>query len=345
MRVKFNKFERVAGIFVITAIVGTFLGGVVVAVKRGWFERKVEFKTKFETAGGLNPGTQVQMAGLRVGSVESIELVSDNQVIVTFTIPYKLLAKVRQDSAVHTIRPFLIGDKVMEVTVGSANAPQAEPGAFIPSEASTDLMDIVGGRKLGAYLDEMGTLMTSLRTVLKAFSDNKRAESLIQVFDEIHPLLVNINMMAKEMTTLSQQATRKKNLQKIVENLVLTTDTLNKAMPQLAEAIENNPNVAKDLVGIVGDLSKLTSEMTKVLPAIAELAPELPQASRRAIEAMNEAVIVLKAMQKSFLLKGSVQDVKEEEAALAKKKQEEAEIAKKKSEEENKENERLPASE
>ncbi len=337
MMLKFNKFERVAGLFVITAIMGCFAAGVVVAVKKGWFERKVEFKTKFESAAGLTPGTQVQMAGLRVGSVDSVELISDNQVIVTFTIPFKHLNKIREDSVVHTIRPFLIGDKVLEITVGTETAKPVLPGAFVASEGSVDLMDIIGGRKLGTYLEGMGSLMTSLRTVLNAFSDTKRAEALVQVFDQLHPLLVNVNMMAKEMTSLSQQATRKKNLQKIVDNLVTVTNVLDTAMPQLTEVVESNPHLAKDMAGMVQDLSKLTAEMTKVLPVFTELAPELPRVSRRAIEAMDEAVVILKAMQKSFLLKGSVQDVREEEAALAKKKEEE-----KKKEDQS---ERMPASE
>jgi phospholipid/cholesterol/gamma-HCH transport system substrate-binding protein len=188
-----------------------------------------------------------------------------------------------------------------------------------------DVMDVLGGRQLGNVFQEMGTLMTSLRTVLTAFSDPRRAETMVKLFDEMLPLVVNANHMSLEMAKLGTAANRKKNINKIIDNLVVMTETLNRAMPQIQEAIENSPHMAKDIGAIVENLSKLTTEMNKVLPALAEVAPELPRASRRAIEAMDEAVIVLKAMQKSFLLKGSANEVREEELAAEKKKQKESE--------------------
>jgi phospholipid/cholesterol/gamma-HCH transport system substrate-binding protein len=48
-------------------------------------------------------------------------------------------------------------------------------------------------------------------------------------------------------------------------------------------------------------------------PTVKEIGPDMPRVSRRAIEALDEMVITLKAMQKSFLLSGKVKDVKEEE--------------------------------
>lgn len=327
MKVKFNKFERIAGLFVLTAIGGTLVAGAVIAVKKGWFERKVELKTKFETASGLNPGTQVQMSGLRIGSVDSVELVADNEVIVTFTIPHKHLLKIRKNSHAQTIRPFLIGDKVLEITVGTADSPQLEPGEFVSSTASTDLMDLLGGRKLGAFLEEMGSIMGSMKTIIKAFGEERRAENVIRVFDEVLPLFKNVNSMANEVTELGKQANHNKNMKKMVENVVLATDQINKALPEIVSVVQTSPHLAKDMVSIVENLSKLTAEMTQILPAFSQVAPEIPLATKRAIEAMDEAVVVLKAMQKSFLLKGSVEEVREEE------------------EKRKREGERLPASE
>lgn len=315
MKVRFNKFERVAGLFVVMAIFGCIASGVFVAIQKGWFERKIELKTTFDTAAGLNPGTQVQMSGLRVGSVESVELMSDTQVMVTFSVSQRHFSKIKKDSIARTIRPFLIGDKVLDVSVGGAGAEAVKPGETISAEPSTDLMDLLGGRQMGVALKEMGSLMTSMRTLFQAFSDPKRANAVVEVFDQLLPLVVNVNRMAVEMSTLGKTVNKKKQVQKILENLVTMTDTLNLAMPQLQEMMSASPHLAKDIASIVENMAQMTAEMNKVLPALAEVAPELPRASKRAIEAMDEAVVVLKAMQKSFLLKGSAAEVREEEAA------------------------------
>lgn len=325
MRVKFNKFERVAGLFVITAVGGVIVAGLVVAVQKGWFERKVEFKTTFESAAGLNPGSQVQMSGLRVGAIESVELVSEREVRVTFQVAQKHAAKIREDSVVRTIRPFLIGDKVLDISVGQEATALAQPGSTLPSQASLDIMDVLGGRQLGNVFEEMGSLMASLKTILTAFSDPKRAESMVRLFDELLPLVENANQMSVEMAKLGGAANRKKNAHKLIDNLVAMTTTLNRAMPQIEQAIESSPHLAKDVTLMVENLSRLTVELNKVIPALAEVAPELPRASRRAIEAMDEAVIVLKAMQKSFLLKGSAKEVREEELVQEQRKLKESE--------------------
>ena len=57
MKVKFNKFERVAGLFVLSTIFGglALLGGV--AIKQGWFETKVKFSTNLRNADGIRIGT------------------------------------------------------------------------------------------------------------------------------------------------------------------------------------------------------------------------------------------------------------------------------------------------
>lgn len=317
MKVKFSKFERVAGIFVLMAMVGCVAAGVFVAIQKGWFERKIELRTTFDSASGLTPGTQVQMSGLRVGSVDSVELLSDTQVMVTFNVSQRHFSKIKKDSVVRTIRPFLIGDKVLEVSVGSEGSGHVQPGGLIAAESSMDLMDLLGGRQLGDALKEMGTLMSSVRTLFQAFADPKRASALVQMFDQLLPLVTHANRMAIEMTTLGKQVNRKKNMQRIVENMIVMTNTLNSAMPQIQEMIASSPHLARDIGSIVENLASLTNEMNKLFPALAEIAPELPRASRRAIEAMNEAVIVLKAMQKSFLLRSSAEEVREEEAAAA----------------------------
>ncbi len=60
MKIKFNKFERVAGVFVGVAIIGSVAISAAVAVKKGWFAPKVEYHTYMESAEGIHPGTQVQ---------------------------------------------------------------------------------------------------------------------------------------------------------------------------------------------------------------------------------------------------------------------------------------------
>jgi phospholipid/cholesterol/gamma-HCH transport system substrate-binding protein len=312
VKIKFNLYERVAGFFVLTAIIGTFLFGLGVAIKRGWFEPKVAYRTSLPSADGLHVGTLVQVAGLRAGQVDKIELKSSNEVIVTFEISKKYSSLVKEDSEIRIMRPFVIGEKVLELTVGSETAPVVEEGHMLVAGESIDLLDLMSGKKIGPYLATLSQMMENLKYVAEAFLDPKRSRSIVQMFDEMAPLMRNTNTITKEVAHILKEVNKKDQLTHTIQNLANITSELNKVIPQLTETA---PQLGHDLGKISTNLAVMTEEMNKVLPLFNEMAPEFPRVGRRAIEALDETVITLKAMQKSFLLRGSVKDVKEEEAS------------------------------
>lgn len=310
MKVTFNKFERAAGLFVGLAILGSVAVTAGVAVKKGWFSSKIEFTTILPSAEGLHPGTMVQVSGIRAGSVSDIELISAEKVIVHFTVLDKFHKQIRQDSRVQVIRPFVIGEKVIDVGVGSQDEDMVEPGGELMAEHTMDVMDLLSGRKLGPFLGSIENVTGNLKVLAQAFSAPERMEAFVTMFDRINPLLNNLNEMSVEITKTTRSLNQKKKLDKIVNNLVSLTTELNAVLPQVTHEV---PDMGHQLAEMVKNLNVLTSEFRKLTPAIAAVAPDLPQTSRRAVEALNETVVLLKALQKSFLLRGSVEEVKEAE--------------------------------
>lgn len=314
MKIKFNKFERVAGFLVLATIVGGIATAITVAIKQGWFDKKIYYTTTFENADGVHPGTLVQISGLRAGNVEDVELQNDNKIKVRFYVNYKFAHRIKQDSQAQLIRPFIIGDRVLDLTVGAEGSEPLPPDSFILSHETVDMMTLLSGKKLGNYLASIVDMTENLKELAVALLDKNRTKSLIHMFDRIDPLLKNLNTMSVEVIKLSKQATQDENLGVVLGNLKTTTSELNAMIPALQEKA---PNMANDVASIVENLAILTKEFKVVVPALAEVAPDLPHASRRAVEALDEAVVLLKAMQKSMFLKGNVEDVREEEAQEA----------------------------
>lgn len=310
MRIKFNQFERVAGIFVMCTIVGGIGAAIGVAYKKGIFSSKVMYVTSFETADGIFPGTIVQISGLRAGSVDEVELQNDNKIRVTFSILSKFEHRIRQDSLAQFVRPFIIGDRVLDLQVGSENSPKLEPGGYIPSKEAVDIMSLLSGKRLGDVLELMSAMMNNLKTLAEAFVDPKRTESFIKTFDRIDPLVKNLNAMSVEVISLSKQLTHNDNIGEMVQYLAATTKEFNQMMPVMKEKA---PTIYSEMSTLVKNLNVLTEEFKVIIPALKEIAPDLPHASRRAVEALDQAVVFLKATQKSFVLKGSAEEVKKEE--------------------------------
>lgn len=290
MKIRFNKFEKVAGLFVGLALLASFLGLVGVAIKNGWLSRKVKYATEIESADGVHAGTIVQISGLRVGAVTSVELQSNDRVRIEFEVFERFANKVRKNSSVQMYRPFILADKVLDISVGTDDEEFLQPGSVLPTHASSDVMDMLSGKKMGMILSSFDNLASSLAIVGTAFSNPQRTKDLVQVLDTLKPLVQNLNTMSKEVTSVTRVA--------------------NKTLPSFTREV---PDLGLQMGQIVKNLNVLTTELQKLTPAIGVIAPELPRTSRRAVEALDETVVLLKALQRSFLLRGKVEEVRDEE--------------------------------
>ena len=310
MIIKFNKFERVAGLFVMGAVVLALVSTFGVAVRKGWFSSKVSFQTVVESAEGFHSGTQVQMAGLRVGSVTDVELVSAKEVKIKFEVLEKFHKRIRKDSVVMVVRPFIIGDKVVDITIGSDELEQIKAGSKIAAIPTYDLMDLASGRKLGPFMDSLQSVMGNLKVLVKAFSNRERTQKIVQIFDELLPLIQNMNQMSSGVSQVTTTLNKHERFELMVKHLSELTRELAVVMPEFKKQV---PNMGTQFAALVNNLATLTDEFKKLTPTISAVAPDLPQASLRALEMLDEMVITLKAMQKTFMLSGSVEEVREEE--------------------------------
>jgi phospholipid/cholesterol/gamma-HCH transport system substrate-binding protein len=314
MKIKFNKFERIAGLFVGVAILGFAFATIGVGIKKGWFSSKVSYFTMMPSAEGVHPGSTVQISGLRAGSIDEVDLISSEQVKIQFSVLEKYSAQIKKDSVVQVFRPFIIGEKVLEISVGSESEPRLEAQSEIPLHAGMDIMDFLSGRNMGSMLSTFQSMAESLKIFGEAFANPERSRALVGMIDHLLPLIKNLNSMSMQVVKVTDTALKEKRLETMMSNLSDMTREMNTILPQFAKEA---PDMGHQMGQIVQNLNILTAEFRKLTPAINEIAPDLPRTSRRAVEALDETVVLLKAMQRSFLLRGNVRDVKNEEEKRA----------------------------
>lgn len=316
MKVKFNKFERVAGLFVLLAIAGSIVLAASVAIKQGWFENKIKFESVFANADGVHAGTTVLIAGLRAGSVEDVELLGNNKIRVTYYVLGKFHERIREDSKAQLVRPFVIGDRVLEISVGNPELKIAQEGVALDSEETLDLMTLLSGKRLGTSLEKISEMLSNLEFLMGAFLERDRTKSMISIFDKLDPLMGNMNDMSEEVIKLSRQLTYKENLKKTLKQTAVLTKELNVILPELNR---QNPELAKNLAQLTSSLSQMTEDFKSVTSMLKNYGPEVPTVAKRALEALDEATILMKAMQRNFFLRSSVQEVNREESEEVKK--------------------------
>jgi phospholipid/cholesterol/gamma-HCH transport system substrate-binding protein len=149
---------RVAVFLLVTAAVAVafilVLGGA-----RSLFARKVTLRTTFQNTGGLLVGSSVRLAGVDIGIVHSIHFDPDPKVrLVDVELKVRAddLQRIRKDSVAQVTSKGLLGDMIVDITVGDPEQPPMHDGDHIVSAEPAGLGTVVEG--LGAAISKVDVL-------------------------------------------------------------------------------------------------------------------------------------------------------------------------------------------
>jgi len=311
MKLKFNVYERVAGFFVLTAMALAVSGTLVIGIKKGWFEKKIALRTFVDNADGVRQGTIVQLSGIEIGSVSNIDLQVNQKVEIQFDILARFTNQIRSDSRVRVVRPFIIGEKVLELTLGEETAPALKPNQALIADSAPDFLEFLGGNKLGAYLETIDGTMRNMQKLAEAFLSDDRTNDIIELFDKMLPLMDELGVMSREIGSLSKDLNDDKKFEKAIVQIQALTNTMNQDLPGLMKDV---PELTRNVNLLTKNMNVMIGDIQRMVPVIEKMGPDLPGASKTIVETLNETAITLKAMQKTMFLRASVKKVLEEEA-------------------------------
>ena len=121
------------GAFVVISLV-VFLGIIyLLGAQARYFERKYDLVAEFTEVGGLIEGATVRLAGVQIGRVTNVALApqAGGKVRVTLTIARRFSDRVRQSSEARIVTQGLLGDKLVEITMGMPDSRPLAPGSTL----------------------------------------------------------------------------------------------------------------------------------------------------------------------------------------------------------------------
>jgi phospholipid/cholesterol/gamma-HCH transport system substrate-binding protein len=161
------------GVFVLIGL-AAFLGMIyALGARARLFEPRFTVSAEFTEVGGLVEGATVRLAGVQIGRVSAVRLPSEpgGKVRVDMTIARRFGDRVRKDSVARIETQGLLGDRIVEISVGTAAAPPVRPNDLI---ASTDPFDIGRVMSEGAQVvKSIGTLADSLRETAHTLNQSR----------------------------------------------------------------------------------------------------------------------------------------------------------------------------
>jgi phospholipid/cholesterol/gamma-HCH transport system substrate-binding protein len=196
---------------------------------------------KFKDVKGVHTGSEISLAGLRIGVVKSITVSKDDskELVIELGISKSLKERIRKDSVALIRTQGVLGDKYVEVTIGTNSEPMLEDGSFIKTEEPEDLFSRGG---------------TLVEDISKQFNEG----------GELKETLKNLNILVKNLNTLTTDVKHHKGL---LNAAIYGTggpklDASMASLEQIMKKIEkgegtlgsliNDPTVYEDLKSLLG---------------------------------------------------------------------------------------------
>jgi len=165
------------GIFVLVALL-TFLGAVyALGARARLFEARYTIHADFTEVGGLVEGATVRLAGVQIGRVSAVNLPPQpgGKVRVDLTIARRFSDRIRKNSVARIETQGLLGDRIVEITVGDASAPAVAPGEVLVSRDPADFGRIMASGAETAK--NVAALADALRETADQINKSKMIES------------------------------------------------------------------------------------------------------------------------------------------------------------------------
>jgi phospholipid/cholesterol/gamma-HCH transport system substrate-binding protein len=138
------------GAFIIATFAVLAAGIFIIGGKQYLFTPTYRLKAQFATVVGLDPGAEVRIGGVRIGSVREIELPTkpDGKITVLLDLQRSTHEIIKQDSVAAIETEGLLGNEYVSITFGSAQALNVKDNdtiATLPPLVIADLMKKADG--------------------------------------------------------------------------------------------------------------------------------------------------------------------------------------------------------
>lgn len=228
----------------------------------------------FAEAGGLRPGTGVQVSGFKAGRVNSIAL-SGPRVLVKFEVDKQIRLGDRTEAAIKT--KSLLGAKILEITTrgeGTLSGP-------IPLERTTPPYQLP---------DALGDLATTI----SGLDTEQVSRSLAVLTDTFSDTPSDLRIALQGVTRFSQTLNdRDAQLRKLLANANKATAVLSQRSDRIARLLADSNVLLAQLQSQSAALDQISGNITAVSRQLKGFISENRERLRPALDKLNEVLTIL----------------------------------------------------
>ena len=303
--IKLGAFILIGLVIFITVIY--YLGS-----KQNLFGSSMRITAIFGNVSGLQEGNNIRYAGINVGTVEDIEIVSDSTVQVTMLIEEDAGQYIKNDATVTIESAGLMGNKIVTISSGSPSASFIQDQDQLSTTEPINIDEVLKTlQTTGQYARQFTNNLVEISRIIKEgeglagtliadSSMGKRVENIVARFERTSLETQGISRDINQVT--SQLAQGKGTLGSLIQD-----DSLIKYMRHTLDSLSM---ASANAVEITRKLSEFTSKLNNDEGAIGRIltdtvmAKELENTINNVNQAAQEIDVTAEKVNSSWLLNG-----------------------------------------
>lgn len=272
-QIKRRSYDLLLGSFVAAGLITLLILVFVIGKERRLFDRTVALHARFPNVAGLAVGADVLLSGRVVGRVKSIQFPQfgkDNlnrDMTVSMEISHQYVSWIRQDSIARIDSKGLLGDKLINISIGSSEVPEVQENGLIGSAAPLDFNKAV--EKAQTVLDDVAHIVGEAKNMIKGVGQ-KDAGSVGDSLQSLNRILKQIESGDGILHALIYD-------QKATEQTLASLAHLNQVSGELASIlheIKAGSGIAHDLI-FTDDKGQMLRSLTKAASDLEAVAADV----------------------------------------------------------------------
>lgn len=296
---RFLHLSKKIGLFIFTTILG--IAGVIVfiGIQRDIFIKKTTLYFVSENGQGLNEGQAVKLSGFKIGKVEKLSLDDVAKVKVEISINSKYIKWIKTDSIIKLTKEGYIGDAVLEVTPGSAQAKQVEEGGYLSFQGAKDINEIIKELK-----DDIKPVLLDIKQIIHYLNDPE---------GDMKQILSNMNRLSLDLNNTRELVdTMLKNTDKNIDNTVKKTDKLLNAINETVDTTNNMlKNIETKVPGILDRVDRGLANVERITEDIRNITSEAPALVDRVTDITDDTKEITGAVKKIWPISSHIKQPQE----------------------------------
>ncbi len=245
-----NSQKIKTGIFVILGLVVFLVMIFIIGNQKNLFRRTVSLFINYKSVAGLQEGSYVRFAGINIGTVNQIEIITDTSVRVELVVQKKMLKFIKKDSKASIVSDGLMGDKLIQVSHGELSSSLITDNGTLIAVDPFDMNNITSkaekvALKIESVISNIDTLSGQLSAIFSKVNNGKGTLGKLINDDKIANDLANTISSAKKTAKTIDKAAigLNENMEAAKSNFLLKGFFNKKEKKRKADSIANSKKI------------------------------------------------------------------------------------------------------